>query len=138
MKKQASLFSLLGPLALTLFALLNAPAASAQSDLSIYGDALGSGWRDWSWSTTTNFSTTALVHSGADSLSVTHTAGYAGLYLSFPTALSTQGYTNLTFWIHGGTSGGQNVQVKAAIAQNLNNSALPVTTPAPISITMAQ
>ena len=114
-------FSFFSRLVLLLGMLLNAPAAFAQSNLAIYSDALGSGWQSWSWNSTLNFSTTAPVHGGADSLSVSYTAGYAGLYLSFPAAINTAGYGSLTFWINGGTSGGQNLQVKAAVAQTLNN-----------------
>ena len=40
------------------------------ADLPIYGDALASGWADWSWNTTVQVTTTSPVHTGSHSISV--------------------------------------------------------------------
>lgn len=97
----------------------------AQTDQSIYGDSLGTGWQDWSWAAD-NLSNAVPVHSGADSISVTATA-YQALYLHHD-AFDTSMYTNLTFWIHGGPAGGQQLQVQA----ELNGVAQPAIALAPL------
>ncbi len=79
--------------------------------VTIYGDSLASGWQDWSWSASRNLSNTSPVQSGADSVSVTITSAWGALYLHKSTALSTTGYTNLEFYINGGTSGSQRLNV---------------------------
>lgn len=56
-------------------------ATVAATDAAVYTDALAAGWDNWSWNTTLNFTTTAPVHAGSKSLSVTYNAGWAGLYL---------------------------------------------------------
>jgi alpha-L-arabinofuranosidase len=87
----------------------------AQTAQSIYGDSLGTGWQDWSWAT--DYLTNASpVHSGADSISVA-VAAYQALYLSHD-AFDASTYTNLTFWIHGGATGGQHLQVQALLNGN--------------------
>jgi len=82
-------------------------------DLPLYGDALLTGWADWSWDTTRGFSAVSPVKNGAYSLSVTFTAPWAGLYLHADTAVDTSGYDRLRFWIHGGTAGNQQLRIVA-------------------------
>jgi hypothetical protein len=84
----------------------------AQTDQLIYGDTLETGWQDWSWATD-NLAGTSTVHSGTDSISVT-TTNYEALYLSHDD-FSTTGYSNLTFWINGGSTGGQPLQVQVLL-----------------------
>ncbi len=86
--------------------------ALAQTDQPIYADSLAAGWQDWSWATD-NLACTSMVHSGADSISVT-AAAYQALYLEH-NDFSTSGYSNLTFWINGGPAGGQRLQVQALL-----------------------
>jgi hypothetical protein len=76
----------------------------------VYYDSLENGWQDYSWATV-NFASTAPVQSGADSISVT-CAPWSGLFFGYPD-FDPAGYTNLSFWINGGPSGGQYVQVQA-------------------------
>jgi hypothetical protein len=85
---------------------------SAQTDQPIYTDSLQSGWQDWSWATD-NLGCTTTVHSGTDSISVT-TSNYQALYLSH-SDFSSSGYSNLTFWINGGQTGSQPLQVQALL-----------------------
>jgi alpha-N-arabinofuranosidase len=109
---------------LSLLALLPASHAQAQSDQSVYADALANGWENWSWCTT-DFNATAPVHSGAHSVKVTYTAAWQGFYLHHA-AFDTTSYTSLTFWINGDTTNGRNITVagllsdQAQPAVNLN------------------
>ena len=85
----------------------------AQSNLAIYSDSLVNGFQDWGWATH-NYANTSPVHSGADSVSVTIvTASYEGLQIcrAAGTDLDSTPYTSLTFWINGGASGGQQLNV---------------------------
>jgi len=88
---------------------------TARADQIIYDDALENGWANWSWATV-NLANTSPVHSGSDSISVTasNTPGsWQALYLDV-SAMNTSGFTNLTFWINGGT-GGQAVLVQGIL-----------------------
>ena len=85
------------------------PAARAQ-DMAVYTDSLQNSWQNWSWATT-NLSNTSPVHTGADSISITAGA-WAALYLH-SNPIDTSPYTSLSFWINGGATGGQLLQVAA-------------------------
>jgi alpha-N-arabinofuranosidase len=87
-------------------------AARAQTDQSVYADALVNGWQNWSWATV-NLSNTTPVQAGTDSISVS--AGpYQALYLH-QTAFDSTPYTALVFWINGGSTGGQLLQAQATL-----------------------
>jgi hypothetical protein len=92
-------------------ALMTALSFVAKADQIVYDDALENGWQNYGWATL-NYANTSPVHSGADSISVS-SSGNQALYLHH-TAMSGTLFTNLTFWINGG-SGGQSVQVQATI-----------------------
>ncbi|MAT42601.1 MAG: hypothetical protein CL609_09690 [Anaerolineaceae bacterium] len=77
-------------------------------DQPIYADVLGSGWSNWSWAAV-NLSNTSPIYSGTKSISVTF-GGWEGLYLHNP-GVNTLGFTDLRFFLHGGTSGGQVMNV---------------------------
>src|ERR1019366_938322 len=85
---------------------------TVRADQIVYDDALQNGWQNWGWATL-NYANTSPIHSGADSISVSSTGNQA-LYLHH-TAMSGPLFTNLTFWINGGSGGGQVVQVQATI-----------------------
>jgi hypothetical protein len=89
------------------------PAAQAASDLTLYGDALAGGWVDWSWNTTRNFNNSSPVQSGTASISVRYDAGWAGLYLHANAPVDLANYDRLRFWIHGGSTGGQQLRIVA-------------------------
>jgi hypothetical protein len=78
----------------------------------IYDDALAVGWADWSWGATINLGATTPVHGGTNSIAVTYTGGWQGLYLAHP-GVSSLGFTKLRFFAHGGSVGGQRFQVYA-------------------------
>src|SRR6266496_3434411 len=82
----------------------------AQADQAIYSDSLQNGWVDWSWATV-NIGNSSPVHAGASSISVSST-NWEALYLHHA-AFDGSIYTNITFWVNGGSTGGQSVQVQA-------------------------
>src|SRR5881296_4668319 len=90
-----------------------APLAWAQSDQQIYTDALVNGWQNWSWATV-NLANTSPVHSATRSASVTADA-WEAIYLHHD-AFDSSGYTDLVFWIHGGATSGQLLQVQALLS----------------------
>jgi hypothetical protein len=87
-------------------------SARAQTDQIVYTDSLQNGWENWSWATT-NLNNANPVHGGAASISVNAGADQA-LYLHHA-AQPSDNFTNLVFWIHGGATGGQRLQVQATI-----------------------
>jgi alpha-L-arabinofuranosidase len=86
--------------------------ARAQSGQNIYADALTAGWQNWSWATV-NLSNTNPVQGGSDSIGV-NAGAYQALYLH-QTPFDSTLYGNLVFWINGGASGGQLLQVQATL-----------------------
>ena len=90
--------------------LLAAAQGRAQTNQTVYTDSLQNSWQNWSWAMV-NLNNTTPVHGGSKSISVTAGAWQA-LYFEHA-AFDPAAYTNLSFWIHGGTSGGQLLQVQA-------------------------
>jgi len=87
-------------------------AAPAFADQTLYDDSLQSGWVNYSWAAV-SFSSTGTAHAGADAISV-QAGAYQALYLHHdPQAAS--GFTALRFWINGGPTGGQKLQVQATL-----------------------
>jgi hypothetical protein len=97
-------------LALSLLAGLSIRAQVSQS---IYQDSLQNGWQDWSWATVSLTSTTR-VHGGTQAISVSASNWHA-LYLVASVPVDPASFTGLTFWVNGGASGGQVVQVQGTI-----------------------
>jgi alpha-L-arabinofuranosidase len=83
------------------------------ADQAVYTDSLLSGWENWSWATT-NLAASSPVHGGTKSIAVT-TGAWQALYLHHA-AFDSSSYTHLTFWIHGGSTGGQRLQVQGLIS----------------------
>src|SRR5690348_7761831 len=99
---------LLGSLSLPVF---------GQSDQQIYTDSLQNGWQDWGWATL-NYNNTSPVHSGADSIAVTiANNSYQAIYIAH-NAFDSTPYASLSFWINGGTAGGQQLQVQALLSSS--------------------
>ncbi|HEU0128208.1 MAG TPA: glycoside hydrolase family 18 protein [Pseudonocardiaceae bacterium] len=90
---------------------MNSPVPPYDYTKVVYDEALN-GWADWSWSTTRNFASTAQAHAGTKSIAVTYTAAWGGLYLHYGAGVNPYGLSKLEFWIHGGSSGGQQMVVK--------------------------
>jgi hypothetical protein len=102
--------------ALAALALAGLPHGRAQAaPQSIYADSLAAGWVDYSWANV-NLAATAPVHAGSKSIAVTYGA-WQGLFLHHP-GVATAGYTKLSFFIHGGSAGGQRLQIYAVRASD--------------------
>jgi alpha-N-arabinofuranosidase len=88
--------------------------AFAQSDRTIYDEALAPGWQSWSWATV-DLASTAQANTGSTSIAVTAPA-WSALYLrSADAPVDTHGYLNFSFHVHGGATGGQTLQVVAVV-----------------------
>jgi len=87
--------------------------SAAAQDQAIFADALQNSWQNWSWATV-NLAATTPVHGGTKSISVTAGAWQA-IYLHHD-AFDSSGFTNVTFWIHGGSPGGQRLQLQALLS----------------------
>jgi hypothetical protein len=98
---------------LIFFLLTVAWGATAETDLSVFGDSFQNGFRDSHW-VSLNVGNTTLVHSGACSISVSPVASWQGIYFRHP-GFDTTPYSSLSFWVHGGTNGGQRLQVQALL-----------------------
>jgi len=97
--------------------LLTAPAlCGAQTNLIIYSDSLASGWQDWSYSCADNFANTSPVHSGTDSISANITGAWGALQLGHGD-MTNSAYSFLSFWLNGGTNGGQQLQMYGLLDQ---------------------
>jgi hypothetical protein len=92
----------------------------------IYQDGLADGWQNWSWATV-NLASAAPVRRGSSAVLIT-TSGWQALYLQRMTFQETVGYAALAFWIHGGQTGGQTLQIFALRDGNLQ---APKAIPAP-------
>src|SRR5215203_2559672 len=87
-----------------------APATARAQDQDVYVDSLVNGWESWGWATL-NYANTSPVHAGTRSVSVSAT-GWQAMYLHHA-AFSTSAFQYLSFWLHGGSQGGQRMQVQA-------------------------
>ncbi len=92
--------------------------ASAEADLPVYVDRLANGFEDWGvqWAPH-SYTNTSPVHSGTYSISASPNH-WEGLYFHHP-IMDTSPYTNLSFWVNGGTNGGQLIQVRALLGTNI-------------------
>ena len=81
----------------------------AQANLPIYTDNLVNGFQNWSWATV-NLGNYSPVHSGAYSIGVTDGGNYQALVFA-RSDFNTSPYASLSFWINGGSAGGQKLQV---------------------------
>lgn len=88
--------------------------AFAAVDTTIYDEGLAPGWQNWSWAAV-DMASTAQANTGAVSIAVTPTA-WSALYLrSADAPLNTTGFLNFTFYVNGGATGGQTIQVVAVV-----------------------
>lgn len=93
--------------------LIGPGGSAAAADVPVYADALAAGWQDWSWGgVTRDYARASPVHAGSASIAVTFTGGWSGLQLGRNESVSVAGLDVLRCWMHGGSSGGQAVQVE--------------------------
>ncbi len=124
-------------------ALIHAAPASSPPHLSIYSDALASGWDNWSWNTNANlFNTSPTYNGSARSIAVTYNSTWGGLSLRYDSPIDPSLYQAIVFWVHGGT--GSNKQLRVYIEENDNgpesskyNFTATVGVWTPITVTMA-
>jgi hypothetical protein len=90
-------------------------ADSSDPDYWIYADSLVNGWRNYSWAAV-DLSATSPIHTGSHSIEVTCGA-FEALYMNH-NAFDSGSYAAITFWIHGGPTGGQLLQVQGLLAGN--------------------
>ena len=101
-------------LAAALAAALRAgPAAFGQTDQVVFDDALRNGWGDWGW-TQISYTNTTPVHAGTRSIRVTIAGAWEAIYIARP-AFDSGPYSNLVFWMHGGSAGGQQLALQGVL-----------------------
>jgi alpha-L-arabinofuranosidase len=101
--------------------LLAAPMVSAaQTNMTIYADSLVNGWSDGSYSAAVNYANTSPVHSGTRSISVTITNAWGALGLNH-SSLTTTGFASISFWLNGGTVGGQQLQMYGVLGSTVQS-----------------
>ena len=106
------------------FLVCSAVSTFAQAPLNIYGDALTNAFEDWGWAPR-DFNNGSPVHSGTKSISVTPSAYWQGIsFHHADTGMSP--YSNFVFWAHGGSTGGQRLQVNAESTVSQPAYSLPV------------
>jgi len=93
------------------------PAGALGTNFVIYKDALMSGWTMNGFSSTYDTANPSPVHSGTASIALTLQAG--GGRGPYGPSTSTTNYTFLSFWIHGGSAGGQLLTLQALRAGNI-------------------
>ena len=103
----------------------------SETNFVIYGDALASGWADNGWSYTVNLANPSPVHSGTASMAYTlESGGGAGPFKS--SGVDTTPYKTLSFWLHGGSTGGQKLTLQIvrgiSVAGTLSLPTLPANT----------
>ncbi|PWU18190.1 MAG: alpha-L-arabinofuranosidase [Verrucomicrobia bacterium] len=109
--------------------LLPAGSAWGNDDQLIYSDRLNNGWANWGYNMTLNFNNPSPVHSGSNCIGALNVPAWSRLwFVHDPVGASL--YTNFTFWIHGGASGGQQLQCLAATNGQDTGVFVPVPAPA--------
>lgn len=83
----------------------------AGTNFVIYGDAMASGWSDNGWLYTVNLANSSPVHSGMASMAYTLDAG-GGAGPWKQSGVDTTPFKSLSFWINGGSAGGQKLTLQ--------------------------
>jgi alpha-N-arabinofuranosidase len=97
--------------------IVNAPTTPgiAQDGLPLYTDNLVNGFQNWSWASV-NLLGSSPVHSGNYAIGVTDGGNQA---LAFNRAqFNSSPFANLTFWVNGGSSGGQLLKISGLLDYN--------------------
>jgi hypothetical protein len=89
-------------------------ASTAAQDLTIYDEALRNGFvGDYSYGGGSDFASTAEAHGGTHSVAFTGNDFNAVSFTNPDQAFALSQYPKLHFWIHGGTAGGQQLEIFA-------------------------
>ncbi|HQN40352.1 MAG TPA: hypothetical protein PLQ31_12600, partial [Thermoanaerobaculia bacterium] len=94
-------------------ALVATAAAAAAQPLTVYDDQLRNGFTSWGWGVI-DFGQTAVVHSGTAAISF-EPDHWDGLFLHRDAGIDPATHAALELWIHGGTTGGQQLSVALLI-----------------------
>ena len=114
------------PLPLLLLAALSLVLSPrlAAGPLTVYTDQLQNGFEDGSWGVH-NMAQASVVHAGSAAISF-EPNNWSGLSLSRTAGIDVSRYGTLQFWIHGGTAGGQTLQVIALAGGNAIGEGAPL------------
>ncbi|MBD0382526.1 glycoside hydrolase family 44 protein [Paenibacillus sedimenti] len=86
-----------------------AEAAAASTKLVVYDDGLRNSFADYSWAAH-KLTQTSVIHAGTTAIQMMPD-GDGALYLYKDRIISLKDYPLLEFWVHGGTAGGQNLDL---------------------------
>ena len=86
------------------------PTPPSNNSYTVYDESLGSGWQNWSWSSTLNFNDTTHAYAGTRDISWTVNSAWGGLFLHNSSGVNTAGYNTLSFALQA-TQTGQKVDV---------------------------
>lgn len=96
-----------------LLLVMTAADACAQNALDLYADGLNPAFQDWSWAAAADYSlaNATPVQGGGSSIRFLP-RNWGGLLFADPVnSYDAADYASLTFWIHGGSSGGQSLRL---------------------------
>jgi hypothetical protein len=99
-------------------------SAQAQTNQTIYSSSLQNDWQNWSWATVNTSCTSPVLTGYSDSISVS-CSSYTALYVEHADFDSTL-FTNITFWLNGGPSGGQVLTIEATLGGTATSSTVNV------------
>ncbi len=88
---------------------LGVASAALNGNFVVYGDALARGWKEESWDGEVDIAATSEAQGGTYSISAT-LDGYGGVQLDTNGFVDMSGCTSVRFYIHGGTTGGQQIE----------------------------
>jgi alpha-N-arabinofuranosidase len=84
--------------------------AATSDDMLMYSDRFNNGWGD-NWSYIPHYATNNPVHSGSNSMAFVPNQDWNAWWLKSGTSVDTTVYTNVSFWLNGGATGGQTILV---------------------------
>src|SRR5256885_14246672 len=109
------IYQVLRRFSLAFFLAFLASRAYPQVDQPVYTDSLQNNWQAWGWAAAIDYANTSPVHSGADSISFkinSTSSSWDAIYIHHD-AFDSSPYTNVTFWVNGGATGGQPIPLRA-------------------------
>ena len=115
------LFRMIGVLAVFAGTTLAIHAATSD-DMLMYSDRFNNGWGD-SWSWMPRYATNNPVYAGTNAMACVPSATFQAWWLKSATTVDATIYTNLTFRLNGGATGGQSISVNGEL--NGSSSGLP-------------
>jgi alpha-L-arabinofuranosidase len=88
--------------------------AATSDDMLIYSDRFNNGWVD-SWSWMPRYATNNPVYAGSNAMALVPSGQFQAWWLKSYTSVDTTIYTNLTFRLNGGATGGQSISVNGEL-----------------------